>query len=98
MEACLEKSRRHRRVQKIRRDDGHEINALVLRQRGFSFGHFLVAAINALGVQKKLLARHRRVFRVGRERARHQFDLTVEIGGQRCTAPMKAFCPPPTMP
>ena len=79
VEAALQKFNRHRRVQKIRRDDGHEINPLIRRQRGFGLGHLGIAAIDAFGIQEQLLARRLRIFRIGRERARDEFDLTIKI-------------------
>ncbi len=69
-------------MKKVGRDDGNEINPLIRRQRGLSLRHFRVAAIDALGIQEKLLARRLGIFRVGGKCPGDELNLAVEIGGQ----------------
>ena len=57
VKAAFQKSCRDWRVQKIRRDDGNKINALIFRQFTFAPRHFLVARINPAGIEEKLPAR-----------------------------------------
>ena len=65
---------------------------------GFGLRHLGEGAVAALRVEAEFGGRRLGAFRIGRQRAGDQLELAVHARRERCTAPMKAPCPPPTMP
>jgi hypothetical protein len=63
-----------------------------------AFDHLPVVRIGARGIDPKTLARRPRALRRLRKSSRHHLDLSVHLRGHRCTGPMNAPGPPPTMP
>src|SRR5690606_808905 len=61
---------------------GHDGDGLdAIRTLGFRLRHLLIGAIDAVRIEAELDARHFRLFRVGRERARNELELAVHPCG-----------------
>ena len=65
------------KVPVVRSDNDHEIQAPIPAQLCLGCGHFLVAAVGALGRDEEVGRRRLGAFRIGRERAGDQFRLAV---------------------
>jgi hypothetical protein len=68
-----------RKMHVVGRDNGHEIHALLHRQRCFPDDHLLKRAVTAPGREEEILAADLGFAGVGRERAAHQLDLAIHV-------------------
>ncbi len=87
MEAGLHEHLCHIVVEIVAYDDADKVNPLVLRQGRLRLRHFPVAPVHAARIEKEVLTRKPRHFRIGRETTRDQLDLAVEVGGHAVDLP-----------
>ncbi len=96
VDAGLEEGLRRRIMHVVRRDDRHRLDAVGPRRLGPR--HLRVVDVGAVGLEAELRARGAGALGVGRSAPATSSYWSSIRAARRCTAPMKAPCPPPTMP
>ena len=81
IDSGLEKKFGDREMEVVANHDADEVDAVAFGQGGFFFSHFLIAGVDARGVEEEVLAGGFGFFGVGGKSAGDEFDFSVEVGG-----------------